>query len=127
MTAAPLRWGHRREPGRGPLAPARRASYQWHAAVSGQDWKPAMTDLVLRDIDEVLLERIRRVADRRGWSMTQALQQLLEQGLHAVEGDGRISFDNSEADVLQAAIAALEGVPDGVFSMIGQVPAADGR
>lgn len=83
-----------------------------------------MTDLVLRDIDEVLLERIRRVADRRGWSMTQALQQLLEQGLHAVEGDGRISFDNSEADVLQAAIAALEGVPDGVFSMIGQVTGA---
>ena len=81
-----------------------------------------MTEIVLRDIDEVLLERIRRVADRRGWAISQALLHLLEQGLFTVEGDGRTSFDNSEADVLQAAIAALEEVPDGVFSLIGQVP-----
>lgn len=81
-----------------------------------------MTEIVLRDIDEVLLERIRRVADRRGWALSHALLHLLEQGLYAVEGDGRLSFDNSEADVLQAAIAALESVPDGVFSLIGQVP-----
>lgn len=81
-----------------------------------------MTEIVLRDIDEVLLERIRRVADRRGWALSRALLHLLEQGLYAVEGDGRLSFDNSEADVLQAAIAALESVPDGVFSLIGQVP-----
>jgi len=81
-----------------------------------------MTDIVLKDIDDILLERIRRVAERRGWPMPHALLHLLEQGLYAVEGDGKLSFDNSEADVLQAAIAALEGVPDGVFSLIGQVP-----
>lgn len=81
-----------------------------------------MTDIVLRDIDDVLLERIRRAADRRGWSQQQALLHLIEQGLYAVEGDGRMNFDSSEADVLQAAIAALEGVPDGVFSKIGQLP-----
>ena len=81
-----------------------------------------MTDIVLKDIDEVLLERIRRAADRRGWTLQHAMLHLLEQGLYAVEGDGRMSFDSSEADVLQAAIAALEGVPDGVFSKIGQVP-----
>lgn len=85
-------------------------------------WTPAVTDIVLKDIDEVLLERIKRVAERRGWALSHALLQLLEQGLYAVEGDGKLSFDNSEADVLQAAIAALEGVPDGVFSMIGQLP-----
>ena len=83
-----------------------------------------MTDIVLKDIDEVLLERIKRVAERRGWALSHALLHLLEQGLYAVEGDGRLSFDNSEADVLQAAISALEGVPDGVFSRIGQLPGA---
>ncbi|NLA68154.1 MAG: hypothetical protein GX856_07935 [Gammaproteobacteria bacterium] len=86
-----------------------------------------MTDIVLKDIDEVLLERIKRVAERRGWPLTQALLHLLEQGLYAVEGDGRLSFDNSESSVLQEAIAALEGVPDGVFSLIGQVPGGADR
>jgi hypothetical protein len=111
-----------------PLARAAAPSYQWRMAVTlGHDWKPAMTDIVLKDIDEFLLERIRRVADRRGWSLAHALHHLLEQGLYAVEGDGRLSFDTSEADVLQAAIAALEDVPDGVFSMIGQLPDSGSR
>ena len=79
-----------------------------------------MTDIVLRDIDEVLLDRIQRAADKRGWTVSRTLLHLLEQGLYAAEGDGRLSFDNSEADVLQQAISALEGVPDGVFSLIGQ-------
>ena len=86
----------------------------------------AMTDIMLKDIDEVLLERIKRVADRRGGTLSHALLQLLEQGLYALEGDGKPSFDNSEADVLQEAIAALEGVPDGVYSLIGQLPAGAG-
>ena len=81
-----------------------------------------MTDIAFTDIDDVLLERIRRVAERSGWTLPRTLRHLLEQGLYAVEGDGGLSFDNSEADVLQAAISALEGVPDGVFSLIGQVP-----
>jgi hypothetical protein len=85
-----------------------------------------MTEIVLKDIDEVLLDRIRRVAERRGWELSQALLHLLERGLYAVEGDGVLNFDNSEADVLQAAIAALEDVPDGVFSMIGQIPPGSG-
>ena len=85
-----------------------------------------MTDIVLKDIDDVLLERIKRVAERRGWTLSRTLLHLLEQGLYASEGDGKLSFDNSEADVLQAAIAALEGVPDGVYSLIGQLPADAG-
>jgi len=82
-----------------------------------------MTDIVLKDIDEILLERIKRAAERRGWALSHTLLHLLEQGLYAVEGDGKLGFDSSEADVLQAAIAALEGVPDGVYSLIGQLPA----
>lgn len=81
-----------------------------------------MNDIVLRDIDEVLLDRITRVADRRGWTLSRTLLHVLEQGLFAIEGDGKLSFDNSEADVLQQAIIALEGVPDGVYSLIGQLP-----
>jgi hypothetical protein len=86
----------------------------------------AMNDIVLKDIDEILLDRIRRVADRRGWTLSRTLLHLLEQGLFAIEGDGKLAFDNSEADVLQAAIAALEDVPDGVYSLIGQLPADTG-
>ncbi len=71
-----------------------------------------MTDIVLKDADPVLVDRIKRVADARGWTMPRALQYLLEQGLHVYEGDGSVRLDNSEADALQAAIAAMEQVPD---------------
>ena len=86
-----------------------------------------MTDIVLKDIDAVLADRIKRVADQRGWSVPKTLLHLLEQGLHTYEGDGTVRFDNSEADVLQAAIAALESVPDDAgFSLIGRaLPAPD--
>ena len=84
-----------------------------------------MTDIVLRDADPVLVDRIQRVADARGWTMPRALQHLLEQGLHAVEGDGSVRFDTAEADVLQAAIAALEEVPDDPgYASIGRLPPA---
>lgn len=83
-----------------------------------------MTDIVLHDIDDILAERIRRVAEVHGWTVPRTLLHLLEQGLHAYEGDGRVHFDNSEAGVLQAAIAALEQVPDDSgFSLIGKVSA----
>lgn len=86
-----------------------------------------MTDIVLKDIDEVLAERIRRVSDARGWTVPRTLLHLLEQGLHVYEGDGSISFDTSENDVLQAAMAALEQIPDdGGFALIGKVPTPDG-
>lgn len=82
-----------------------------------------MTDIVLKDVDAVLADRIRRVADKRGWSLPKTLLHLLEQGLYTYEGDGKQSFDNSESDVLQAAIAALEQVPDDAgYAMIGKLP-----
>ena len=85
-----------------------------------------MTDIVLKDADPILVDRIRRVADARGWTVSRALQHLLEQGLHVVEGDGSVRFDNAEADVLQAAIAALEQVPnDPGYAAIGRVAKDD--
>lgn len=76
---------------------------------------------MLKDIDPVLHDRIRRVAELRGWSLPRTLSHLLEQGLYAYEGDGKASFDHSEADVLQAAIAALEQVPDDAYARIGRL------
>jgi hypothetical protein len=85
-----------------------------------------MTEIVLKDVDAVLADRIKRVADKRGWSLPRTLLHLLEQGLYTYEGDGKLSFDHSESDVLQAAIAALEDIPDGVYAQIGQVTPAEG-
>lgn len=81
-----------------------------------------MTDIVLRDIDPVLADRIRRVADARRWTLPQALQHLLEQGLYAVEADINVRFSDNDTDALREAIAALEQVPsDPGFSLIGRV------
>src|SRR3546814_8422989 len=70
-----------------------------------------MTEIVLHDIDQVLVDRIKRVADTRGWTLPRTLLHLLEQGLHVYEGDGSVHFDNSENDVLEAALAALQDIP----------------
>lgn len=81
-----------------------------------------MTEIVLRDIDPVLADRIRRVADARRWTLPQALTHLLEQGLYAVEADINVRFSDTDSDILRAAIAALEEVPsDPGFSLIGRV------
>lgn len=80
-----------------------------------------MTEIVLRDIDPLMADRIRRVADARRWSLPQALQHLLEQGLYAVEAEINVRFSDTDSDALRAAIAALEQVPsDPGFSLIGR-------
>ena len=80
-----------------------------------------MTDLVLRDIDPVLAERIRKVAQTNGWDMHETILHLIERGLYASEG-GALRFDGSESDVMQSVIAALETVPnDPGFSLIGRI------
>ena len=80
-----------------------------------------MTDIILRDIDAVLADRIRRIAEAHGWNLPEALLRLLEQGLHACEGELAARLDQAERDVLQAAILALEGVPDDPgFALIGR-------
>lgn len=80
-----------------------------------------MTDLVLRDIDPRLADRIRKVAQINDWTTHQAILHLIERGLYASEG-GALRFDGAESDVMQSVIAALETLPnDPGFSLIGRV------
>ena len=79
-----------------------------------------MTEIVLRDLDPALLERIAGYANAQGWGQARTLRFLLEQGLRASVGDERSTFDDAESDVLAAAIDALEQVPDDTFALIGR-------
>ena len=72
-----------------------------------------MTDIVMKDIDPVLADRIRRVAAARGWNMHDTLFHLLEQGLYFSESEISSGFNDREVDVLSAAISALKEVPPG--------------
>ncbi|RRU05514.1 MULTISPECIES: hypothetical protein [Stenotrophomonas] len=71
-----------------------------------------MADLVLRDLDPLLDERIRRVAVARGWTREYTCVVLLEQGLFSSELEVRHGFQNPEVDALADAIAALQALPD---------------
>lgn len=83
-----------------------------------------MTDIMLRDIDAVLADRIGRIAQAHGWTLPDALLRLLELGLHACEGETAMRLAAHESDALQAAIAAMESVPsDPGFALIGRAPA----
>ncbi len=72
-----------------------------------------MAELVLRDIDPILFERIRRVSVARGWTQQETLERLLEQGLFASEHEVRSGFESPEVDALTDAIAALKQLPAG--------------
>lgn len=72
-----------------------------------------MADVVLRDVDPLLFERIRRVAVARGWTYEQTCWVLLEQGLLSSELEVRSGFGDPEVDALSAAIAALQAMPAG--------------
>lgn len=80
-----------------------------------------MPDLILRDVEPALLERVKRLADARDCSLEDALLALLNRGL-ACSNDAGGGFDDSDARVLQEAIAALENVPsDPGFALIGRM------
>jgi hypothetical protein len=83
-----------------------------------------VTDLVLRDIDPIVADRIKRLADAYGWTMHQTLQTLIEQGLFACESELNVRFDEREAEALKSAIAALENVADDNYGLIGRAPDA---
>ena len=84
-----------------------------------------MTDIVLRDIDVLLYERIRRIGQARGWDMAETLLHVLSHGLQGYEGGSAPVFADAEAHVLEAAIAALEHVPDDPgFALIGRAQPA---
>ncbi|MEN1925448.1 hypothetical protein WCE55_04860 [Luteimonas sp. MJ293] len=80
-----------------------------------------MTKIVFRDADEVLLDRVERIAKRHGWDLSRALTHVLERGLHTCEGSDS-AFEGGEAAALQAALDALSSIPDDPgFAMIGRV------
>jgi hypothetical protein len=72
-----------------------------------------MADLLLRDIDPILTERIARVAAARGWTVSYTALYLLEQGLYACEQEVSGGLANREVDALADAIAALKQLPAG--------------
>lgn len=85
-----------------------------------------MSETLQIQLDAVLLERVRRVAQARGWSEGTAIRHLIEHGLFAVEPRGEPGLDDLDADILQSAIAVLEGIPDDPgFARIGR--AGDGQ
>ncbi len=73
----------------------------------------SMADVVLRDLDPLLLERIKRVAVARGWTHEQTCAASLEQGLFSSELEVRSGFGDPEVDALSDAIAALQALPAG--------------
>lgn len=83
-----------------------------------------MTDIMLRDIDAVLADRLKLLAEQRHWTMHDTLLTVVEQGLYACESGTLVHLDDREASALQAAIAALEQVEDDAgFGLIGRIPA----
>ena len=81
-----------------------------------------MSPFALDALDPMLAERVRRLAGSRGWSESEALLQVIERGLLAVEGDVPARLEDEEAAALKAAIAALEQIPTDTFAAIGKVP-----
>lgn len=72
-----------------------------------------MPDLVVRGMDTMLLERVRRLALSRGWSHHQAVAALIECGLFYIDMHPGNGFAGTEVEVLQEAVSALEQLPGG--------------
>lgn len=85
-----------------------------------------VTDIILHNLDPVLSDRLRRVAEMRGWSLQRTALHLIETGLFAVEAELAGRFEDHDARALQEAIAAMEGIPsDPGFAMIGRADPQD--
>lgn len=73
------------------------------------------------ELEPLLLERVRRFANTRGWSLERTLGQLVERGLLAAEAETMPRFDQSDAAALREAIQAMEEFADDPgFSLIGR-------
>lgn len=78
-----------------------------------------MPDLILRNVDSSMLDRVRHWADARGMSLDTAVVALLDRGLVAGAEVGNL--EEFDARVLAEAIIALENVPsDPGFALIGR-------
>lgn len=82
-----------------------------------------LNDIVLKDIDPGLQRRIERLASQHGWSLPEALGQLLQAGLRTLEAHGaHVPLSGGESELLVRAIAALERLPnDPGFALIGRI------
>ena len=81
-----------------------------------------MTETVALTLDPLLLDLVRRLAEAQGWAEQEALAHLLEHGLFACEAELAARFNDSDADALQEAIAALEQIQDDPgFASIGRI------
>jgi len=85
-----------------------------------------VTDIILHNLDPVLSDRLRRVAEARGWSLQRTALHLIETGLFAVEAEMAGRFEDHDSRALQEAIAAMEGIPsDPGFALIGRADPKD--
>src|SRR5690606_25286729 len=90
-----------------------------HLSSAAGGWN--MSWNVQLELEPLLLERVRRFANTRGWSLEQALGQLVERGLLAAEAETMPRFDQSDAAALREAIQAMEQFADDPgFSLIGR-------
>ena len=79
----------------------------------------------MAELDIVLAQRLERLAAARGWSEEEALQRTVARGLAALEAESATDLAADEADVLKAAIAALEQIPTDSFAAIGKASSSD--
>src|SRR3546814_3277279 len=84
-------------PSRGIKEPRRGAAHRRRKPL-----EPRMTEIVLHDIDQDLVDRIKRVAATRGWTLPRPLPHLLEQGLQLHDGAGSVQYRNSVNEVIAA-------------------------
>lgn len=81
-----------------------------------------MADILLRDIDADMAERIKTLARERGWPIHDVIMQLLKQGLGIIEpepaaqpGDiARLNnaWQDTESRAFEEALKAFETLPD---------------
>lgn len=78
-----------------------------------------MPELILRNIDSAVLQRVRHWADAQNCSLDAAVAWLLDRGLAASAEVG--DLEEFDARILAEAISALESVPsDPGFALIGR-------
>ena len=74
----------------------------------------------MADLDLLLAQRLERLAAKRGWTEEEALKQVVERGLASLEAEAPTALADDEADLLKAAIAAMEEIPTDAFAAIGK-------
>jgi hypothetical protein len=74
----------------------------------------------MAELDPHVAARLRRIASARGWTEDEALAQAVARGAAALEAESATDLADDEADVLKAAIAALEQIPTDTFAAIGR-------